>query len=41
MNLAMIDPASSWFDIVELHVTADAVISMDTDQQKGTKYITT
>jgi len=33
----MIDPASSWFEIVELPVTTDAVIPMDTKGQKGTK----
>jgi hypothetical protein len=37
MCLTMIDPASSWFEIVELPVTADAVIPMDTKGQKGTK----
>ena len=33
----MIDPASSWFEIVELPVTTEAVIPMDTKGQKGTK----
>ena len=33
----MIDPASSWFEIVELPVTTDAVIPLDTKGQKGTK----
>ena len=36
MCLAMIDPASSWFEIVELLVTTEAVIPMDTKGQKGT-----
>ena len=33
----MIDPASSRFKIVELPVTIDAVIPLDTKPQKGTK----
>ena len=37
MCLTMIDPASSWFEIVELPVTTDAVIPMDTKGQKGSK----
>jgi hypothetical protein len=37
MCLTMIDPASSWFEIVELPVTTDAVIPFDTKGQKGTK----
>ena len=37
MCLTMIDPASSWFEIVELPVTTDAVIPMDTKGQRGTK----
>jgi len=37
MWLTMIDPASSWFEIVELPVTAAAVIPMDTKGQQGTK----
>jgi hypothetical protein len=37
MCLTMIDPASSWFEIVELPVTTDAVIPMDTKGRKGTK----
>ena len=37
MCLTMIDPASSWFEIVELPVTTDAVIHMDTKGRKGTK----
>ena len=37
MCLTMIDPASSWFEIVELPITTDAVIPMDTKEQKGTK----
>ena len=37
MCLNMIDPASSWFEIVELPVTTDAVIPLDKKGQKGTK----
>ena len=37
MCLTMIDPASSWFEIVELPVTTDGVIPMDTKGQKGKK----
>ena len=37
MCLTMIDPASSWFEIVELPVTTEAVIPMDTKGLKGTK----
>jgi hypothetical protein len=33
----MIDPASSWFEIVELPVTTEAVIPMDTKGLEGTK----
>ncbi len=33
----MIDPASSWLEIVELLVTTDAVIPIDTKGVKGTK----
>jgi hypothetical protein len=29
MRLTMIDPASSWFEIVELPVITDAVIPLD------------
>ncbi len=32
-----IDPASSWFEIVELPVTTEAVIPMDTKGQQGIK----
>ncbi len=39
MCLTMIDPASSWFEIVELQVTTDAVIPSDTKVQKRTKHI--
>ena len=35
--LTMIDPVSSWFKIVELPVTTDAVIPIDTKGQRGTK----
>ena len=37
MCLTMIDPASSWFEIVELPVTTDVVIPMDKKGQKATK----
>ena len=37
MCLTKIDPASSWFEMVELLVTTEAVIPMDTKGQKGTK----
>ena len=37
MCLPMIDPASIWFEIVELPVITDAVIPLDTKGQKGTK----
>jgi hypothetical protein len=33
----MIDPASSWFEIVELLVTTDVVIPLDKKGQKCTK----
>ena len=33
----MINPASSWFEIVELLITTDVVIPMDTKGQNGTK----
>jgi hypothetical protein len=33
----MIDPTSSWFEVVELLVTTDAVIPLDTKGQRGTK----
>ena len=36
MCLTMIDPASSWFEIVELPVTTDAVVPKDTKGSKGT-----
>jgi hypothetical protein len=35
--LTMIDPASSWFEIVELPVTTDVVIPLDKKGRKGTK----
>ena len=35
MCLAMIDPASSWLEIVELPVTTEAVIPMDTKGLTG------
>ncbi len=37
MCLTMIDPASSWFEIVELLVTNEAVIPMDTKGLMGTQ----
>jgi hypothetical protein len=37
MCLTMIDPASSWFEIVELTVTTDVIIPMDTNGRKDTK----
>ena len=37
MCLTMIDPASSWFEMVELPVTTESDILMDTERQKGTK----
>ena len=37
MFLTMIDQATSWFQIVELPVTTDAVLLMDTKRHKGTK----
>ncbi len=33
----MIDPASIWFEIVELLVTTEVVIPKDTEGLKGTK----
>ena len=41
MCLTMIDPASSWFEIVELSVTTYAVIPLDKKGQKGTRHIIT
>ena len=37
----MIDPATSWFEIIELPVTEDTVIPMDTKGHKGMKTHTT
>eukprot|EP00804_Cyclotella_cryptica_P017384 CCRYP_020239-RA/>CCRYP_020239-RA protein AED:0.58 eAED:0.68 QI:0/-1/0/1/-1/0/1/0/488 len=37
MCLTMINPASSWFEVVELPITTDAVTPTDTKGQKGTK----
>ena len=37
MCLTMIDPASSWFEIVERPVTTDAVVPIYTKGQRGTK----
>ena len=39
MCLTMIDPASNWFEIVELLVTTDAVIPMDTKGQRVPRHI--
>ena len=41
MCLTMIDPASSWFEIVELLVTTDAVIPLDTKGQRVLRHILT
>ena len=37
MCLTMIDPAYSWFEIVELLITIDVVIPMDTTGKRGIK----
>ncbi len=37
MCLIQINPAPSWFEVVELPVTTDAVIPMDTKRRQGTK----
>ncbi len=37
MCLTMIDPASSWFEIVELQVITEAIIPLDTKGRKGKK----
>ena len=37
MCLTMIDPASSWFEIVELPVITEAIIPLDTKGHKGKK----
>jgi hypothetical protein len=41
MCLTIIDPASSWFEIVKLRVTTDAVIPMDTKGQRVSRHIMT
>ena len=41
MCLTMIDPASSWFEIVELPVTTHAVIPMDTRGKRVPRHIIT
>jgi hypothetical protein len=41
MCLNMIDPDSSWFGIVELPVTIDAVIPLDTKGQRVLRHIIT
>ena len=35
--LTMIDPASSWFEIVELLVITEVIIPLDTKGRKGKK----
>ena len=37
MCLTMTDPASSWFEIVKLRLTTDALIFMETKGQKVIK----
>ena len=37
MCLTMIDPASSWFEVVDLGLTTDATIPLETKERKGTK----
>jgi hypothetical protein len=37
MCLIMIDPASSWFEMVELPITTDEVIPMDTKGHRAKK----
>ena len=37
MCLTMIDPASSWFEIVELPVITEVIIPPDTKGHKGTR----
>eukprot|EP00804_Cyclotella_cryptica_P014389 CCRYP_015556-RA/>CCRYP_015556-RA protein AED:0.20 eAED:0.20 QI:0/0/0/1/0/0/2/0/270 len=37
MCLTMMDPASSWFEIVELPVITEAIIPLDTKRRKGKK----
>jgi hypothetical protein len=39
MCLTMIDPASSWFEVVELPVTTHAVIPLDTKGQRVLRHI--
>jgi hypothetical protein len=41
MCLTMIDPASSWFEIVELPVTTDAIILLDTMGQRVLRHMLT
>ena len=41
MCLTMIDPASSWFEIVELTITTDTVIPLDTKGQRVLSHILT
>ena len=41
MYLTMIDPASSWFEIVELPVTTDDIIPLDKMGERVPTYITT
>ena len=39
MCLSVIDPPSSWFEIVEPPVTTDAVIPLDTKGQRVSRHI--
>ena len=39
MRLTMIDPASSWFEVVDLLVTTDAVIPLDKKGQRVLRHI--
>ena len=41
MCLTMINPASSWFEIVELLVTTDAVTPIDSKGQRVSRHIIT
>jgi hypothetical protein len=41
MCLTMIDPASSWFEIVELPVTTDVITPLDTKGQRLLRHIIT
>ena len=39
MCLTMINPASSWFEIVELPVTTDVIIPLDTKGKRVPRHI--